>query len=142
PMTSLRTYHTATLLSSGLVLAAGPTTSAELFGAAVGGTCAGDSDCVQSGSYCASSGTCQAQKAQGGTCDETADCKVAGCAECAPGFCVTGFCCNSACSSWCRVCAVIYGATANGTCPPAPAGSNNPLCQAPAACNGVSQSCP
>src|SRR5262249_23146148 len=147
-MLAARQYLTATRLPSGLVLAtggdsgSGALASAEIFGGAAGGSCGADSDCVVAGDYCASNGTCQPPKAQGATCNLVADCKVAGCAECSSGYCVNGYCCNGPCNNSCTVCAVAYGATANGTCTLAPVGTNNPLCLAPAACNGVSSSCP
>ena len=58
--------------------------------------CTTDAQCI-AGDYCASSGTCQPQKAQGGSCNLAAgaDCEVAGCRECATGNCVDGVCCGA-----------------------------------------------
>ena len=41
--------------------------------------------------------------------------------QCATGHCADGRCCDAACDQPCDVCAATLGASANGTCTPAPA---------------------
>jgi hypothetical protein len=65
--------------------------------------CTKDADCI-AGDYCDGTGTCQTRKALGATCNLNADCKVAGCGECASGNCVEGVCCESACNGLCQAC--------------------------------------
>ncbi|MBI2390021.1 MAG: hypothetical protein HYV09_10570 [Deltaproteobacteria bacterium] len=82
-------------------------------------SCASDAACA-SGYYCNGS-ACVAKKASGAA----SACGRA--AECAAGFCVDGYCCNTACTGQCAACDV---AGALGTCSPvkgAPHGSR-PAC--------------
>jgi hypothetical protein len=105
--------------------------------------CTSDAGCIAT-DYCSASGTCTPQKPQGAGCNQAAgaDCKVAGCHDCASGFCSDGVCCNSACNAApCQVCAAALGASVDGTCGTAAVGIEHGSCQAPAACNGVSTSC-
>jgi hypothetical protein len=83
-------------------------------------------------------------------CDATGNCKLAvgqacpnGNGDCANAQCEDGFCCNTACGGACDVCAMALGATANGTCTPAPAGSvGSPACGNGYACDGTDATCP
>lgn len=43
--------------------------------------------------------------------------------DCASGFCVDGYCCNSACDGQCETCSALYGAPEHGTCGPVTAGT-------------------
>jgi hypothetical protein len=81
------------------------------------------------------------------TCDAAGACKsVQGVAcaagsECASTFCADGVCCDGACASACDVCAQALGASADGTCTPAPKGSaGSPACTA-YLCDGSSVGC-
>ncbi len=81
-------------------------------------TCTSDTGCATA-DYCAANGTCQTRKAQASTCNQAAgaDCKVAGCRDCASGSCVDGFCCNTACNSGCVACAASLQQTQDGGLP-------------------------
>ncbi len=106
-------------------------------------TCSADGDCT-SGYFCGNAGTCQPQKASGGSCNTTAgaDCLKALCRECTTGNCVDGVCCDTACSGSCQVCSKALGASADGTCSTAPAGyAGSPTCT-PYSCSGASDICP
>ncbi|HEY3358551.1 MAG TPA: choice-of-anchor D domain-containing protein [Polyangia bacterium] len=109
-------------------------------GATCASTCTTDADCVVT-DYCDATGHCAAQKLQGNACNLAADCKAAGCRECATvGGCVDGYCCNTTCSGGsCDVCngAVLgLGGATNGTCFTAPAGfAGSPTCS-PYVCGG------
>ncbi|HEY3358552.1 MAG TPA: choice-of-anchor D domain-containing protein [Polyangia bacterium] len=98
-------------------------------------TCTSDSQCI-AGDYCDSTGHCVPQKAQGNSCDTTADCKVPGCRECgSAGGCVDGVCCDTTCTGTCMACNV---ATHVGTCWNIPLGGTDAVnCAAPTyVCNG------
>jgi hypothetical protein len=118
-------------------------------------TCASDTDCAAN-AYCAANATCQAGKAQGAACNQaaSADCKVAGCHDCASGFCVDGVCCDSACTAatghFCQACsAALKQSGADGTCGPAKDNTNPHAdtcavdpnypgdCGAPGTCDGT-----
>lgn len=43
-------------------------------------------------------------------------------ADCATGYCVSGFCCDSPCAGTCFACAAAYTGSANGSCAPVRAG--------------------
>ncbi len=104
-------------------------------------TCSTDAQCA-AGDYCDNTSHCVPQKAQGGTCNTTSDCKVAGCHECSTGNCVDGFCCDTACSGSCDACSVAAGAATNGTCSNVAAGTpGNPSCSG-YLCGGTSAMCP
>jgi hypothetical protein len=109
-------------------------------------SCTNDNQC-SSGNFCDANGTCQPRKAQGAVCNVAAgaDCLKAGCRVCTGtgnGSCVDGYCCDTACSGSCDVCAASLGASANGTCTPAPKGyAGGPLCD-PFLCGGGSATCP
>jgi hypothetical protein len=61
----------------------------------------------------------------------------------ARGHCAEGFCCDTACAGPCDVCDADLGASATGTCTPAPAGyPGSPTCAAPYLCNGRDAACP
>ena len=61
--------------------------------------------------------------------------------DCASGTCVDGVCCNQACGGPCDVCSAALGASADGVCTPAPAGSpGSPAC-ATGTCDGSSAQC-
>ena len=104
--------------------------------------CTKDAECAP-GKYCASDGTCQTPKAQGSACSVVgADCKTAPCGVCGTkGGCQDGFCCNTTCGNACDVCAASEGATTNGTCGAATAGSTTPACAAPYVCDGTLVTC-
>lgn len=80
--------------------------------------------------------------ARGATC-ETA-------AQCADGYCVDGVCCDTACGGGamddCQVCSAAAGATANGTCSPAPSTvmcrATRDECVRSTTCDGMSTRCP
>jgi hypothetical protein len=111
-------------------------------GAACPASCTSDAGCA-AGFYCSAAGSCQARKAQGQACNLAAgsDCFTGGCRACQSSNCVDGFCCNSACSSSCDVCAASLGATVNGTCSLATEGyAGSPACGA-YACNGLATTC-
>jgi MYXO-CTERM domain-containing protein len=113
-------------------------------------SCTSDAGC-SSTYYCAANGSCQPRKAQGSSCNQAAgaDCKGDGCRVCAAngscpnGCCVDGRCCNDPCASSCDVCAAGLGASADGTCTPAPKGyAGNPTCS-PLVCTGApATTCP
>lgn len=85
-------------------------------------SCISDADCLPA-DFCAANGTCQLQKAQGGSCNVAAngDCKSSPCRECASGFCIDGACCNTACNALCQACsaALKQSGIADGACGPA-----------------------
>ena len=82
-------------------------------------SCAGDSGCA-SGFYCTAAGACSARKPIGQHCDLVADCRVAGCGECAPGgTCVDTYCCDRACDGQCEACDL---SSSPGTCGTVPSG--------------------
>jgi hypothetical protein len=86
-----------------------------------------------SGSTCNGSGACGLKNGQ----------PSASANACSSGNVADGVCCASACSAACDVCSVAKGASADGTCAPAPLGSpGNPACGAGVACNGAIASCP
>jgi hypothetical protein len=105
-------------------------------------SCASDSACVAF-AFCAATGTCRFQKAQGDACDPVANCQTPGCRVCSSaGGCQDGVCCDTTCGAACDVCSRSLGALVDGTCAPAPAGATgSPSCGA-AACNGASATCP
>ncbi|MBI5482182.1 MAG: hypothetical protein HY906_25225, partial [Deltaproteobacteria bacterium] len=91
-------------------------------------SCTSDANCVAA-DYCNGS-TCVVALGQGSACARNR--------QCATGFCVDGYCCNTPCGGGCDVCS----ATA-GTCTVVSAGSAgaNPACS-PYLCNGASPACP
>jgi hypothetical protein len=111
------------------------------------GGCTTDADCPAT-DYCDQNGLCATRKAQGGQCDPTTHCKVAGCRECNDTFsCIDGYCCNGPCSGQCEACDVPskLGICSNvpsgqphgarGNCPGAGVGTCGGYC------NGGSASC-
>ena len=86
-------------------------------GPAVTGVC-GCTDGIQNGSETGvdCGGVCPNSCALGIPC--------AGPADCANGFCVDGFCCNSACGSACKACSQAKTGVANGTCADVLAGTD------------------
>lgn len=85
------------------------------------GGCSTDTDCGAT-TYCAANGQCLPRKGTGQVCNAGAgyDCQVGGCRVCTSGNCVDGVCCGSSCGGACDVCSAALGATADGTCSPAP----------------------
>jgi hypothetical protein len=99
--------------------------------------CSVDGDCAPR-SFC--NATCVAQLATGQPCTRDGQCLSGVCAggttcaigaigaactdatHCSSGFCADGVCCSTACAGPCDVCSQALGATADGTCTPAPAG--------------------
>ncbi len=61
------------------------------------GDCASDPNACPTGNHC-SGGVCVPDEPDGGSCGRAV--------ECASGFCVDGFCCNSACTGTCEACDV------------------------------------
>jgi hypothetical protein len=76
--------------------------------------CTTDAQC-NAGNRCDSTGTCVATLTNGKVCTRAS--------ECASGFCVDGYCCNSACDTACRTCAKT---TALGTCSLVASGTTDP----------------
>ena len=99
-------------------------------------SCTGDAQCAAN-AYCGGDASCRARRAQGQSCNLTADCLVAGCRECASGNCVDAYCCNSACNGACDVCNSTPGTCTNV----AQGAAGNPPCS-PYVCTGSSGSCP
>jgi hypothetical protein len=66
--------------------------------------------------------------------------------DCLSGFCVSGFCCDRACDGACETCAVLEGASINGTCGLRTAGfvcrAENDVCDVAESCTGAAPSCP
>ncbi len=91
-----------------------------------------DDDNCSGASTCSVSGACLPKNGQA--------CTAPG--DCASGFCVDGVCCNTACGGACDVCSQALGASADGTCSPAPAGSSGSPACAPLVCDGTSAACP
>jgi hypothetical protein len=79
-----------------------------------------------------------------GTCDALGVCRVttgkpcpAAFGQCASGFCSDGVCCDAACAGACDVCTKALGASADGACTIAPAGTRtcgSYVCAGAAAC--------
>lgn len=108
--------------------------------------CNSDADCALA-FYCGKDQNCQPRKALGQTCNAAADCKTAGCRECAAasgnGACADGVCCDSDCNGSCNVCSKALGASADGTCSLLAAGApGKPACAGGVSCDGVVGSCP
>jgi hypothetical protein len=62
--------------------------------------------------------------------------------QCVSGICTDGVCCESACGESCDVCAASLGATLDGICSPAQAGSpGSPACGT-FTCDGTNAACP
>jgi hypothetical protein len=78
--------------------------------------CFDDSDC--SGAIC-ESGTCKTKSGSGGVTGGFVKCSAP--SDCASGFCVEGVCCDSACDSPCRSCAL---PNSPGRCSLAPSGTD------------------
>jgi MYXO-CTERM domain-containing protein len=144
-MATGRQEHTATVLANDAVLIAGgywsgsgATSSAELLLP----TCATDNECAST-DYCASDSSCKPRKSLATACNAAAgaDCKVSGCRVCTTNYCSDGVCCSTACAAACDVCSVAAGATVNGTCVTAPAGTQTPQCTGGQVCNGTSTAC-
>ena len=96
-----------------------------------GPTCAGDADCLAT--HTCASGACKLRTGQPSNSSSA----------CASGFASDGYCCTSACSGECDVCAGTLGAAANGTCTASAQGTvGNPACGNGFACNGSNPSCP
>jgi hypothetical protein len=91
------------------------------------------------GRQCAVNGDCVSGLCAAGTCTPLAQgsaCLSNG--ACGSGNCVDGVCCNTACAGACQVCSVALGASVNGTCGSAPAGTNpGNRCTAPQTCDGA-----
>jgi hypothetical protein len=102
--------------------------------------CASDDQCADA-YYCAADGTCRSRKAQAAACNVVADCKGAGCRECASGNCVDGVCCDATCTGLCQVCAgALKQSGGDGTCGPTKNGTdprnecNGLVCNGTGAC--------
>jgi alpha-tubulin suppressor-like RCC1 family protein len=80
------------------------------------GSCGSDANCT-SGYWC-SAGVCVPKGAAGASCSGTD--------QCASGFCVDGFCCNTACGTACQACSAALNGGANGTCGPVSGGVTDP----------------
>lgn len=97
--------------------------------AACPASCVADSDCV-GGSFC-DGGTCKTKLDIGQACSNEL--------QCASGFCVDGYCCNSACNGACDACDV---PGSYGSCTLRPAGTQaEPSCS-PYLCDGTRAVCP
>jgi hypothetical protein len=93
--------------------------------------CSSDAMC-RPGTFCLG-GSCVPTQANGAYCSRGT--------ECASGSCSDGFCCDSACSGSCDVCAKSLGASDNGTCTLLPAGSRGSPSCTPYYCDGQSATC-
>jgi MYXO-CTERM domain-containing protein len=60
--------------------------------------------------------------------------------ECLSLHCLDGMCCDAACDGACAACSVARGASADGYCEAAPAGSGEPVCGT-LVCDGLSMDC-
>ncbi len=102
--------------------------------ATCGTTCASDAECAAT-AYCNGAGACAPDQANGATCTAAS--------QCASGFCVDGFCCDTACGAPCQACAALLKASgANGVCGFTEAGKDprdHCVADAPASCQNDGQ---
>lgn len=141
-MVNKRTLHASvTLPTLGVLVAGGlidssETTLSELFDTRIGGacpttgSCPSGTNCIEgvccafAGTACPTGQTCKAPSREG-VCTKPNGSVCGGNNECASGYCVGGFCCESACTGTCNSC------DATGKCIKTPAGK---LCQGQPEC--------